>query len=108
MFLKEMTPSKPDARFIFCLLISGLMSFCQNLCAFTLIHRLTALSYAVTNATKRITVISASLLTLRNPVSISNVFGMVLAILGVLLYNRVRPLKFLVCCSFCYLLLLGR
>ncbi|VDM39223.1 unnamed protein product [Toxocara canis] len=86
----EITSNLPDGRFVFYLLVSGLMSFCQNLCAFTLIHRLTALSYAVTNATKRITVISASLLTFRNPITGSNAFGMVLAIMGVFLYNRAK------------------
>ncbi|OZC07661.1 hypothetical protein X798_05297 [Onchocerca flexuosa] len=48
-------------------MLSGILSFLQNLCAFILIHRLSALSYAVANATKRITVISVSLLTLHNP-----------------------------------------
>jgi solute carrier family 35 protein E1 len=71
------------------LTVSGMLSFMQNLCAFTLIHKLTALSYAVTNATKRITVISVSLLTLHNPVTGANLFGMGLAVLGVFLYNRV-------------------
>uniref|UniRef100_A0A915Q005 Sugar phosphate transporter domain-containing protein n=1 Tax=Setaria digitata TaxID=48799 RepID=A0A915Q005_9BILA len=61
-----------------------------NFCAFILIHRLSALSYAVANAAKRITVISASLLTLHNPITGVNAFGMSLSIFGVFLYNRVK------------------
>uniref|UniRef100_A0A914W4C9 Sugar phosphate transporter domain-containing protein n=1 Tax=Plectus sambesii TaxID=2011161 RepID=A0A914W4C9_9BILA len=70
------------------LFLSGSLSFAQNLCAFTLIHKLTALSYAVSSATKRIVVICASLLALHNPVTPMNMFGMFLAIFGVFLYNR--------------------
>uniref|UniRef100_A0A0K0DL33 TPT domain-containing protein n=1 Tax=Angiostrongylus cantonensis TaxID=6313 RepID=A0A0K0DL33_ANGCA len=54
------TPS-PDLWLLYLLSMSGALSFLQNVCAFALIHELTALSYAVCNATKRITVIGSSL-----------------------------------------------
>uniref|UniRef100_A0A914GVV8 Sugar phosphate transporter domain-containing protein n=1 Tax=Globodera rostochiensis TaxID=31243 RepID=A0A914GVV8_GLORO len=80
----------PDPRFLFLLLLSGVCSFTQSACAFVLIHRLSTLSYSVTNTAKRVFVIALSLLTLRNPVTPLNICGMLLSVFGVFCYNRVR------------------
>lgn len=86
----DATSGAPDMWLLCLLAMTGVLSFLQSLCAFALIHQLTALSYAVCNATKRITVIGSSLFTLHNPVTGTNVFGMMLSVFGVFCYNRAK------------------
>ena len=64
------------------LAVDGCLHWLQNLLAFTLLKLVTPLTYAVANVTKRIAVISVSLLLLKNPVTATNVAGMMMAVLG--------------------------
>lgn len=77
------------------LFADGVLSWLQNILAFSVMSMVTSLTYAVASASKRIFIIAMSLLILGNPVTGTNIFGMALAILGVLLYNKVSILHFM-------------
>ena len=75
-------PSELNTDIVFLLVVDGCLHWMQNLLAFTLLKMVTPLTYAVANVTKRIAVITASLLLLKNPVTFTNMGGMLMAIIG--------------------------
>lgn len=79
-----------SSSILFLLVIDGVLHWMQNILAFTIIKMVAPLTYAVANVTKRISIISVSLLLLQNHVTSSNVCGMVMAIGGVFYYNKVK------------------
>jgi len=83
-------PGELNTDVITLLVIDGALHWMQNLLAFTLLKLVTPLTYAVANVTKRIAVITVSLLLLKNPVTWTNMGGMMMAILGVFCYNRAK------------------
>merc|ERR1711992_399711 len=83
-------PGELNTEISLLLLIDGALHWLQNLLAFTLLKLVTSLTYAVANVTKRIAVISVSLLLLKNPVTWVNMGGMAMAIFGVFCYDRAK------------------
>jgi len=81
--------SGEDYRVLVLLFLDGVLNWLQNIVAFSVLSLVTPLTYAVASASKRIFVIAVSLFMLGNPVTGTNIFGMVLAIFGVLFYNKV-------------------
>lgn len=79
-----------DYRVLALLFTDGVLNWLQNILAFSVLHLVTPLTYAVASASKRIFVIALSLFVLGNPVTWLNIFGMTLAIIGVLTYNRAK------------------
>ncbi|CAF1560381.1 unnamed protein product [Rotaria sp. Silwood1] len=82
---RELTPTV-----IYFILIDGLCNFIYNVLAFTMISYLSPLTYAIAGSTKRIIVIIISIIILHNPVTYMNLFGISLALIGVILYNKVK------------------
>ena len=75
-------PGELSSEVCVLLAVDGCLHWLQNLLAFTLLKLVTPLTYAVANVTKRIAVITVSLLLLKNPVTTTNMGGMMMAILG--------------------------
>jgi len=79
-----------SSNVLFLLVIDGILHWLQNILAFTIINLVAPLTYAVANVTKRISIISVSLILLKNHVTTSNVCGMAMAVGGVFYYNKVK------------------
>lgn len=82
-----------DYKVIALLFADGVLNWLQNIIAFSILSLVTPLTYAVASASKRIFVIAVSLLVLGNPVTWTNIFGMCLAVFGVLCYNQVSKIS---------------
>lgn len=80
----------PGARAAALLAADALLAAAAAAAAFSVLARVSPLSYAVLSCGKRVLVVGASLLALRNPAPPLNLAGMALAAGAVLLYQRAK------------------
>ena len=75
------------------IVLAALCNVGQNIFAFCVISTVSPLSYAIANVTKRIVIITGSLMFFKDPFTLTTVLGMCVAILGVFLYNRAKLIR---------------
>lgn len=88
--IHESAIANGDFEVIALLFAGGVLNWLQNIITFSILSLVTPLTYAVASASKRIFIVGASLLVLGNPVTWTNMFGMTLAVFGVLCYNQAK------------------
>jgi len=69
-------------------ILNGFFHFVQNAMAFTILSLVSPVTYSVANTLKRVFVIVLSIIWFRNPVSLTNALGIIIALTGIFLYNR--------------------
>lgn len=69
---------------------NSLTNSSQSMSAFKFIALVSPVTYSIANVCKRIVVIAASMIVFRNPVTPTNAAGMLLAIVGIAMYNRAK------------------
>eukprot|EP00128_Syssomonas_multiformis_P000053 Colp12_sorted_trinity150504_noHs@25455 len=88
---EEILPEGTSVFYLyFQLFLDGFSNFGQNIVAFSVLSLVTPLTYSICNTSKRVIVISSSMLTFRNPVTFNGVVGMFMAIGGIGLYNKAK------------------
>jgi solute carrier family 35, member E1 len=71
-------------------LLNGLSHWLQTVLAFKVLQLVSPVTYSVANSLKRVFVIVSSVIWFGNWVSPTNALGILIAIIGVFLYNRAR------------------
>ena len=71
-------------------MVNGICHWMQAILAFKALRKVSPVTYSVANSVKRIFVIVSSVLWFGNVVTFTNAIGIILAITGVLLYNKAK------------------
>ena len=82
--------SLPSTRLVILFLLNGLSHFAQNVLAFTLLAKVSPITYSIASLFKRIFVISASIVYFKDQVNIYQGLGISLTFVGLWLYNTAR------------------
>lgn len=72
------------------IVVDGFFHFLQNVLAFELMKMVSSLTYSVVSVSKRIMIITSSVLYLQNNINPLNIIGITMSISGVFFYNKVK------------------